>query len=1558
MAFTIHNFEKFVDRDILVRGKNYFESGHVNNLKKTNEGAWTAYIEGDDFEDFATRIGIKDEEEIKTWNCTCPYDGYVCKHVVALMYAVRERMKKRGNGDIITTMVKDETGVYTPKSPIFVNKGATETPKPKPKNEPKDYSAFGLYKAYRELGKSEQRALKIAALAWESLSQTKFIEIFNSVFSHEGRSITPALAKLWFLELSESGHLLYLPTGYYRIKQDFADYLLDRDFDNDTDFKHSILHIKRRMEATPYRYRDFEPAERYFRDTRLAYYQNDIENFIHNYYTTIQTGSLYSQNSLMAYFMPDVFDEQKVERASPRIRSFLLSERLSLTFFSLTQTNDYYDYTAQNLSKLQENDRSNLARMVAQIAFFKGDWEKIATISQSFDGITGAVFVGIQALLRGEPLQAVESFDIATKIIRKESRNPKNYLTSLAAIFQILAQLKTQDPNYFSKIEDTHKKLTKNASSYGQSYDALRAVVHYLKNEKLAATGILKNILPNNDINRFFTYLAIYWIDEKLLPLKSVKNFADKLLIGGYHWAAHEILTLLNRIEPRVEEWVEKRTRVGNHLLAQKKSFGSGGINESKGLKISDLQPLVDLMPRIEDWENALNALLSISSGTATKPTAKENDARLVWLVDFERLELQPKEQVFSKGGWTNGRNVSLQKLKQGETKSMSDQDRRICRAIGEYATGWGYNTTYEIDVQKALPDLVGHPYLFLASSPQVAVQLVEDKPVLLAKEVKEGYQLSFSVAFSGAGWKILKESPTRYKLLKITEDHARIARAMNGDKLFIPAKGRDRLQKTVEGLSKVITIQSAFESSENLPSIPPDTRVCVHLLPVGDGFHVEFYAKPFGLEPPYLKAGVGESLVIATVGGERVQTKRNLKLEKENLEKLLKSLEILSASKDSLAHKTPLERQGLPAEKGYKAQSGTYQMDNAEQCLQFLMELQPFVANEEVILEWPKGEKFRITNIAGFSEFSMSVKEKNDWFEVKGELRVDENLVLSMQDLLRLSQSKSDFVELSPGRFLALTNEFRRRLQEINGILTPQKNGSLQLHRLATTAMQDFTDQLTKGNFDFDKKYKKNLDDLKKAFKTKFKVSENFNAVLRGYQIEGFEWLHRMATWGVGACLADDMGLGKTVQALAVLLDRAVYGPTLVVAPASVCRNWMVEIQKFTPTLRPILFGEGDRATSIDQAKKGDIVVTTYDLMTREADHFTKKKFATIILDEAQAIKNKNTKRSETAMALQGDFKIAMTGTPLENHLGELWNLFQFINPGLLGSSEYFTETFATPIERYRDDSRREQLRRLVQPFMLRRRKDEVLKELPAKTEIMLTVDLTAEERAFYEALRRQAIASLEKRFDTEGGAKAGEKHLQILAEIMRLRRAACHPKLVDEKADFVESSKLRLFGEVVEELLDNGHKALVFSQFVGHLAILEAYLKKKDIHYQYLDGQTPLKKRQERIEAFQRGEGDLFLVSLKAGGVGLNLTAADYVIHMDPWWNPAVEDQATDRAHRIGQEKPVTVYRLVTEGTIEEKILKLHEQKRDLADSLLSGADVSAKLSADELMALIKSR
>jgi SNF2 family DNA or RNA helicase len=458
--------------------------------------------------------------------------------------------------------------------------------------------------------------------------------------------------------------------------------------------------------------------------------------------------------------------------------------------------------------------------------------------------------------------------------------------------------------------------------------------------------------------------------------------------------------------------------------------------------------------------------------------------------------------------------------------------------------------------------------------------------------------------------------------------------------------------------------------------------------------------------------------------------------------------------------------------------------------------------------------------------------------------------------------------------------------------------------------------------------------------------VPSLLQAELRPYQVSGYQWMARLSEWGAGACLADDMGLGKTVQAIAVLLHRAHIGAALVVSPVSVMPNWISEVNRFAPTLNVRTLHNADREATLASLEPGDLLVTSCGLLLSEEKTVTAKQWATVVLDETHAIKNYNTKTSNVAMSLQSGFRVILTGTPVQNHLGEMWNLFQFINPGLLGSLSHFTDTFIRPD----DDNARKRLKKLITPFILRRTKTAVLEELPPKTEIIRKITLSDEEAVFYEALRRQALESLEN-----DSSPQGAKHLKVLAEITRLRQACCNPSLVYPETS-IESTKLSTFLEIAAELKDNGHRALVFSQFVSHLSIVCKALDRAGYTYCYLDGSTPVNKRTSEVRSFQNGQGDFFLISLKAGGLGLNLTAADYVIHLDPWWNPAVEDQASDRAHRIGQTRPVTVYRLVAENTIEEKIIRLHNTKRDLADSLLEGSDQSAKLSINELMMLIK--
>lgn len=470
--------------------------------------------------------------------------------------------------------------------------------------------------------------------------------------------------------------------------------------------------------------------------------------------------------------------------------------------------------------------------------------------------------------------------------------------------------------------------------------------------------------------------------------------------------------------------------------------------------------------------------------------------------------------------------------------------------------------------------------------------------------------------------------------------------------------------------------------------------------------------------------------------------------------------------------------------------------------------------------------------------------------------------------------------------------------------------------------------------------------------------LPEGLNAELRHYQQEGLNWLQFLREYRFNGILADDMGLGKTLQALAHLLIEKQAGrlqqPALVIAPTSLMGNWRREANRFTPDLRVLIVHGSDRQKHFDSFADYDLILTTYPLILRDEEQYLRHEFHYLILDEAQAIKNANARTTQIIYSLKATHRLCLTGTPMENHLGELWSMFHFLMPGYLGPNDRFTRLFRTPIEKQGDMGRQQQLRSRIQPFMLRRTKELVASELPPKTEIVRSVELDGKQRDLYESVRLAMDKKVQEEISKKGLARS---HIMILDALLKLRQVCCDPRLVKlaKARNVTESAKLDLLMTLLPEMLEEGRKVLLFSQFTSMLALIEEALQEANIVYSKLTGQT--KNRDEVIAHFQEGEAKVFLISLKAGGTGLNLTAADTVIHYDPWWNPAAEQQATDRAYRIGQDKPVFVYKLITEDTVEEKILKLQEKKQALADSLYSGEmQDGPRFSSDDLMDLLK--
>ena len=470
--------------------------------------------------------------------------------------------------------------------------------------------------------------------------------------------------------------------------------------------------------------------------------------------------------------------------------------------------------------------------------------------------------------------------------------------------------------------------------------------------------------------------------------------------------------------------------------------------------------------------------------------------------------------------------------------------------------------------------------------------------------------------------------------------------------------------------------------------------------------------------------------------------------------------------------------------------------------------------------------------------------------------------------------------------------------------------------------------------------------------------VPHGLDATLRDYQRDGLDWLQFLRTFDLGGVLADDMGLGKTVQALAHILVEKESGrgdrPSLVVAPTTLMVNWRREAERFAPDLTLLTLHGPKRKAHFDEIPEVDLVFTTYPLLARDRDALTAHDYHLLILDEAQAIKNPRAKAAEVVRTLTARHRLCLTGTPMENHLGELWSLFHFLMPGLLGDERRFKRLFRNPIERHDDTDRQAHLNRRVAPFLLRRTKEEVAQELPEKSKLVRRVVLEGRQRDLYETVRATMHAKVRREIDRKGVARA---HIVILDALLKLRQVCCDPRLVKLPAarKVKQSAKLDLLTEMLPSLIEEGRRVLLFSQFTTMLGLIEAEVKRRKIGYVKLTGQT--RDRATPVDRFQAGEVPLFLISLKAGGSGLNLTAADTVIHYDPWWNPAVERQATDRAHRIGQEKHVFVYKLLTEGTVEEKIAEMQARKQALADALFGGGrSHGPKLGAEDLKALFE--
>lgn len=1385
-------------------------------------------------------------------------------------------------------------------------------------------SPRGSKTKFESLDGLEQLTCQLLAVAWDTVELsdlTKMVRHALPCLAKLGQSdppkVTQAIIKPMLDRLRDIGYIQSSSARQFQIRPFLGDAILRSSIHEGT-FSDLVATVNTFANSNRYAWRR-QSHLKVQKNQRLAFYQGDVEGYFDQVSDeAIQTRKL----GLLTPFDGTVYEGLPFELQDAYWRVFGPS-----LLHTARGSAAMVDHVEAWLRRSCPDDEVAIS-VGTDLLFAAGRLATLQPLAELLKNQRPEV-LGLACLLRGDQDQATQHFATAMPAASLGKSSSLTACQTFAGVFYPLLLLRMSDPQATATAQKIIQRRIQHLDpDLLLGCDAVASGCDFLKDPGLAQQ--IQTSWTDDATRPLATLISGYVrevcssTEQSACKLSHLAKVSKLFRNSGLDWFAAEAMTLANGLKP----------------------------NESAAKTIETLHaatgtsPMAGQFEQTPIWKKQLGALQAFAASLqpasspakpAGTPTPQESD-RMAWLVTIaangHHLDCRPVHQSFGKKGWSKGRPIALERIHSKSRLAQFDflkpSDRKICDSLRCDASRDHYGYTeyhYHFETTALVDALVDHPCLFMDNDARSPIEIEKGQARLVVEQSPDGgatISLSPRPTSRDSHLLIHRESTSKFSIVQFSDAQLKLA-SMLSDGLTVPDSAVDQLLDAVRPLAPIAPLHSEIEvAADGADQVVADSAIHAHLTPYDQGLQIAFFTRPFGDSGGFFVPGQGSRTVVTKIDGQMRSTRRDLEAESENLQAVQNDCDFL----------------------GEQANAEVIDLPTAAEALEALLELESLVEQSRLTLHWPKGQAFQIAGSADESNWKIKIDGGKDWFAASGKLHVDDQLAIEMMDLLEMaSGSTSRFMQLNDGRFVALTEHFRKRLETM-AAYTDRRHDQVRFPAIRTTAIADLT-----GNADLnaDAQWKSQLKRIESADRVRPKVPKTLDAELRDYQVDGFKWMARLAHLGAGACLADDMGLGKTLQCLAILLSRGKSGPALVVAPTSVAANWVSEIARFAPSLRPILFSEADRETVIESLGKRDLLICSYGLLANEAKKLQSRRWQTLVLDEAQAIKNAETKRSEAAMGLEADFRVVLTGTPMENHLGELWNLFQFINPGLLGSSESFQERFAIPIERdHRRDVQR-QLKQLIAPFILRRTKSQVLDELPPRTEITVPIELGEKEAAMYEAIRQKALQKLEDSDDDR------PMHIKILAELMRLRRFCCHPDLVDPDAG-LQAAKLERFTDTVTDLIEGEHKVLVFSQFVGHLHILRDRLDERQISYQYLDGSTPAKKRKASVDAFQDGEGDVFLISLKAGGVGLNLTAADYVIHMDPWWNPAVEDQASDRAHRMGQQRPVTVYRFITTGTVEERILKLHESKRDLADSLLEGTESSAKLSAEELMKLIQ--
>ena len=1108
----------------------------------------------------------------------------------------------------------------------------------------------------------------------------------------------------------------------------------------------------------------------------------------------------------------------------------------------------------------------------------------------------------ISKLYANDCAGALELFSTALGELDKVSEVKGTFDNRILSFFYAICLLKAERSAIHAdrNISNIREKFLRSRNVYyGKELAATRILLTYATSEHAKCSEYVKN-----EVDRM--------LQEDNCPLTQI--FADILL--GYFKCGNQDLS--------------GPTPCVGILKHELSSFRPIGFSEKKELmEAYGGAPLLPQIRRKDSWE------IAFSDIRRNLMEAQKAEKRIVYFLEGLWLGNIVEQTRREDGSWDSGVSVSQKKFINEGYDSMNDADRRIAaqlrvRNVDVPEAGIIFNELCGSD-----RIFVGEPYIHPFTPAEI--ELIQPK-----------------ITFSASGDCITITSNVPYDRKKplakcipgyignfkysaiILNDLQRdiLQRILSTDKLPLHAVGEVKM--LAERLEGIIDVESDLLLAESIKTVEGSGKIAIRITPEEKehDYHLQMLAAPLPEGTIRYPAGEGEPIIYDQLDGMTTIVLRNLEAEQANYEKL---------------HDFICENIGDVFVDFMTARLST------SQSLLTLLEY-AYEHQETFMLEWPRGRELKFTGVMKPADVEIQVSTDVEWFSIQGQVKIPGS-TLSFKELLeRYRDAEIDgYIQIGENEFMRMTQALKKNIEDLDSVIngTEKTTKAQTVGKYDVGALAEILGEDGGLHAQMDEGFLSLLSRMRNAYDKPAEVPASLNATLRDYQKEGYEWMVRLTEWGAGACLADDMGLGKTVQTIALLLHRAHQGASLVVAPKSLILNWEKELHKFAPSLNVVnINDEKNKKSAIQKAAAGDVVLTTYGVLVTQKEPLNAKQWNTICLDEAHYIKNRMTRTSRAAMSLKGEAKVILTGTPLQNHLGEMWNLFQFINPGMLGPWQQFVDKY---IKSPWDELVQRELKDRTMPFILRRTKDEVLDDLPDKISYEQMVELTPEELQIYEKIRKDVEIKFKKHKTAEEKKLAKTLNISFFQELTRLRLLANSVSLVYPEWQ-AESSKIAALRDIVSSLGSRkDNKVLIFSQFTSFLAQVEQMMKDAGVEYLYLDGQTAMDERQRLVDEFQSGDCQFFLISLKAGGLGLNLTAANYVILMDPWWNPSVEDQATDRAHRIGQERNVTVIRLVSANTIEEKILKLHEDKQSLSDRILDVTSGSAALSMDEILDMV---